>query len=189
MSYHILGRLYTVVNSELDQTYTSAHPFDTLVAGLGGVAFLWKQQIILVLSMKTQNSDWWTTLLTLFILLPTALHLLNSRPIVGGELCDYLGATMLHSPGSFPFWYGRVSQCFNMKSHVFVPDDFGYGHMKHCDRKWLDHFWVYIVGEGKNAIGMGWWASELNVGWRMDGWVIPLRLLYAVLKKRGPRHS
>ena len=65
----------------------------------------------------------------------TALHCLNSRPIVGGELCDYLGATMLHSPGSFPFWYGRVSQCINMKSHDFVPDDFGYGHMKHCDRK------------------------------------------------------
>ena len=159
--------------------------------GLG--ARLWKQQIILVLSMKTQNSDWWTTLFTLFILLPSALHCLNSRPIayLVYIYCweGALGATMLHSPGSFPFWYGRVSQCFNMKSHVFVPDDFGYGHMKHCDRKWLDHYWMYIVGEGKNAIGMGWWASELNVGWRMDGWVIPLRLLYAVLKKRGPRHS
>ena len=39
--------------------------------------------------------------------------------------------------------------------------------------------YAYIVREGKNAVGMGWWASEQNVGWlsgRLDGW-IPLRLL------------
>ena len=27
------------------------------------------------------------------------------------------------------------------------------------------HVCLYIVGEGKNGIGMGWWASEQNVWW------------------------
>ena len=45
-------------------------------------------------------------------------------------------------PHTFSFRYGKVSQCFNMKNHVYMPDDFGFGHMKHCvainTTSWLD---------------------------------------------------
>ena len=37
----------------------------------------------------------------------------------------------LFFPRTFSFWYGKVSQCFIMKSLVCMPDDFGLGHIKH----------------------------------------------------------
>ena len=65
-----------------------------------------------------------------------SVNSINFRPPslsgLGEVLGEYLSATMLSFfPALFSFWYGKVSQCFNMKNHVYMPDDFGLGHMKH----------------------------------------------------------
>ena len=50
---------------------------------------------------------------------------------------------------------------------------------------WHISMYIYIVKEGFNSIGSGWWASEQNVGWH-SGWMDGVDTLSTVMTTRAP---
>ena len=112
------------------------------------------------------SSDWLSTLSTstVFHDKPDLLTLWLAFTLSPASQCNAPSTHLFHHFSQ----YGKVSQCFDMKNHVCMPDDFGFGHMKHYvainTTSWLDQSLDILENQSTSD-------SQKLVGMRNDNWI------------------